>query len=73
MGRTTQALASLSRSAVPQPDASEFEIFHGSRYGQRWRPFVEFAPGATEARKQFQEQALAAIHAVAEQERAPIA
>jgi hypothetical protein len=29
-----------------------------------WQPIVEFAEGATEARKQFQEQALAAIHAV---------
>jgi hypothetical protein len=33
-----------------------------------WQPIVEFAEGAKEARKQFQEQALEAIHAaVAEQ------
>ena len=28
-----------------------------------WQPIVEFAEGATEARKQFQQQALEAIHA----------
>jgi hypothetical protein len=33
-----------------------------------WQPIVEFAAGATEARKQFQQQALEAIHAAAEQE-----
>lgn len=33
-----------------------------------WQPIVEFAEGATEARKQFQQQALEAIHAAAEQE-----
>ena len=36
----------------------------------RWQPLIEFVEGAKEARKQFQEQALVAIHAaVAEQER----
>jgi hypothetical protein len=30
-----------------------------------WQPLIEFAEGATEARKQFQAQALEAIHAVA--------
>jgi len=35
-----------------------------------WQPLVEFAAGATEARQQFQEQAVAAIRAVAaEQDR----
>ena len=35
-----------------------------------WQPLVEFAAGATEARRQFQEQAVAAIRAVAaEQDR----
>jgi hypothetical protein len=29
-----------------------------------WSPLVEFATGAKQAREQFQEQALAAIHAV---------
>jgi len=33
-----------------------------------WQAIVEFAEGATEARKQFQQQALEAIHAAAEQE-----
>ena len=33
-----------------------------------WQPIVEFAEGATEARKQFQQQALEVIHAAAEQE-----
>ena len=36
-----------------------------------WQPLVEFAEGATEARKQFQQKALEAIHAaVAEQDEA---
>jgi hypothetical protein len=36
------------------------------------QPLIELVEGAKEARKQFQEQALAAIHAaVAEQEREP--
>ena len=35
-----------------------------------WQPLVEFAEGATEARRQFQEQAVAAIRAIAaEQDR----
>jgi len=35
-----------------------------------WQPIIEFAEGAKEARSQFQEGALAAIHAaIAEQER----
>jgi hypothetical protein len=31
--------------------------------GTAWQPLVEFAEGASEARKQFQEQAVAAIYA----------
>jgi hypothetical protein len=34
-----------------------------------WQPLVEFAEGATEARKQFQQQALEAIHAAVAQSR----
>jgi hypothetical protein len=34
-----------------------------------WQPIVEFAEGATEARKQFQEQALEAIHLAVAQSR----
>jgi hypothetical protein len=37
--------------------------------GTAWQPIVEFAEGATEARKQFQEKALAAIHLAAAQSR----
>jgi hypothetical protein len=44
--------------------------YQGSDGVQRWQSIVEFAAGATTARKQFQEQALAAIHAVAEAEAA---
>jgi hypothetical protein len=36
---------------------------------QRWRPLIEFAGGAKEARRQFLEKALAAIHAFVEQGR----
>jgi hypothetical protein len=44
--------------------------YEGSDGATRWQPLIEFVEGAKEARKQFQEQALAAIHAaVAEQER----
>jgi hypothetical protein len=32
-----------------------------------WSPIVEFVEGAREARSQFQEHALAAVHAVAEE------
>jgi hypothetical protein len=42
--------------------------YQGSDGVQRWQLIVEFAAGATTARKQFPEQALAAIHAVADQE-----
>ena len=34
----------------------------------KWRPLIEFAEGAGEARKQFQQQALDAIRAVAGEE-----
>jgi hypothetical protein len=33
-----------------------------------WSPLIEFADGATEARKQFQQQALEAIHLVADRQ-----
>ena len=33
----------------------------------QWQALIEFAPGAKQAREQFQVQALAAIHAVAEE------
>jgi hypothetical protein len=46
--------------------------YEGNDGATRWQPPIEFVEGAKEARKQFQEQALAAIHAaVAEQEREP--
>jgi hypothetical protein len=40
--------------------ARRFEANDGA---QRWSPIVEFAKGASKARKQFQDQALAAISA----------
>jgi hypothetical protein len=36
-----------------------------------WSPIVEFAEGAREARSQFQEHALAAVHAAADKSAAP--
>jgi hypothetical protein len=36
----------------------------------KWQPLIEFAPGAKRAREEFREQAIAAIHAVADAEAA---
>jgi hypothetical protein len=36
-----------------------------------WSPLVEFAAGAKEARAQFQQQAIAAVHAAAAKQREP--
>jgi hypothetical protein len=41
--------------------ARPYETASGER---SWQPIIEFAEGAGEARRHFQEQALAAIHAV---------
>jgi hypothetical protein len=38
--------------------------YQGDDGATRWSPMVEFAKDAREARRQFQEQALAAIHTV---------
>ena len=38
-----------------------------------WQPLVEFAEGATEARRQFQEQAVAAIHDFVDKQNAEVA
>jgi hypothetical protein len=38
-----------------------------------WQPLVEFMPGEKEARAQFQQQALEAIHAVARQNATKVA
>jgi hypothetical protein len=45
--------------------------FTGQDGESKWTPLIEFAEGAGEARKQFQQQALEAIHAVAGEERKP--
>ena len=42
--------------------------FTGQDGETKWRPLIEFAEGAGEARKQFQQQALDAIRAVAGEE-----
>ena len=52
------------------PDGREWvglpaQRYEGSDGVARFTPLVEFAAGATEARKRFQQQALEAIHAVA--------
>jgi hypothetical protein len=38
-----------------------------------WQPLVEFAEGAAEARRQFQEQAVAAIHQFVDEQNAEVA
>jgi len=40
--------------------------------GTAWQPVVEFAAGATESRKQFQEQAVAAIHDFIDEQNAEV-
>jgi hypothetical protein len=40
--------------------------YQGDDGATRWSSMIEFAEGAKEARKQFQEKALEAIHAAAE-------
>jgi hypothetical protein len=42
------------------------EPFNARQFKGQWSPVVEFAHGASAARKAFQEQALAAIHTVAQ-------
>jgi hypothetical protein len=42
--------------------------YQGSDGIQRWQPIVEFAEGARETRRQFQEKALESIHAIAKAE-----
>jgi hypothetical protein len=56
------------------PDGKEWVGFPARPYEaeggvKRWQPLIEFVAGAKEPRRQFQEAALAAIHAaVAEQD-----
>ena len=47
--------------------ARSYEAKNG---GTAWQPLIEFAHGATEARKQFQEQAIAAIHRFVDEQNA---
>jgi hypothetical protein len=41
--------------------------YEGRDGSKQWRPLTEFADGASAARKAFQEQALAALHTVAQE------
>jgi hypothetical protein len=58
------------------PDGAEWVGFLARNYTNpgtgenKWQPLVEFAPGAKKAREEFREQALKAIHAVADEEAA---
>src|SRR5262249_17804503 len=45
--------------------------YEGSDGATHWQPLIEFAEGAKEARKQFQRQAIAAIHIFIEQDLGP--
>jgi hypothetical protein len=55
-----------------EKDGKEWVSFPARSYTDQdgmtqWQVLIEFADGATEARKQFQQQAIEAIHAAAEE------
>ena len=54
------------RSGVGFLSARSYE---GDDGATRWQPLIEFAPGAKQAREQFQREAIAAIHIFTEQDR----
>jgi hypothetical protein len=45
--------------------------YEGDDGTTRWQPLIEFAPGAKQAREQFQRQAIAAIQSFIEQDLGP--